>query len=82
MKPNCVMQRQSMKRVFWAFVPLLLIGCGTLKNEQVHTNVCPRVPNPSEEILQTMQPDSTEVLKKADSWLENSKQLLDSVTGN
>ena len=27
-----------------------------------------------------MQPDSTDLLKRADAWLQNSQQLLDSVT--
>ena len=30
--------------------------------------------------LQAMQPDSTDLLKRADEWLQNSQQLLDSVT--
>lgn len=58
----------------------LLSACGPVKTGQQSTNVRPKVEPLSEEILQTMQADSTPLLKKADRWYENSGKLLDSVT--
>lgn len=58
----------------------ILSACGTLNKERLTTNICPQPAPLSKNILQAMQPNSTEVLKRADDWSKNSQQLLDSVT--
>ena len=57
-------------------------GCAAVAIEPTTTNVKPKVLPLSETTLQAMQPDSTKLLKKADTWYENSGKLLDSVTNN
>lgn len=58
----------------------LLSGCAASKPEPVYTNVQPRAEKLSESVLQAMQPNSTDLLKKAETWYDNSGKLLDSVT--
>lgn len=58
------------------------IGCSNLKGEPEYINVKPKVQPLTENVLQAMQPNSTELLKRADDWLLNSGLLLDSVTNN
>ena len=65
-----------------ALAVITTAGCNSLKDEHRYINVKPKPEPLSAEILQAMQPDSTTVLKKADVWLKNSGQLLDSVTTN
>ncbi|QDH83973.1 hypothetical protein Axy10_067 [Achromobacter phage vB_AxyP_19-32_Axy10] len=65
-----------------ALLASTLTGCSVANPERAYINVKPKADPLSAEVLQAMQPNSTEVLKKADSWLENSAQLLDSVTNN
>lgn len=57
-----------------------LTGCGSLKGEPTYINVKPKAEPLSETVLHAMQPNSTDLLKRADDWLLNSGQLLDSVT--
>ena len=74
------------KRILTMQLLLLLLSvsmisaCASQNNVQRFTNVKPKVEPLSEEILQTMQADSTPLLKRADLWYENSGKLLDSVT--
>ena len=61
-------------------VLITIAGCASLKPEPTYIVVKPKVAPLSKTVLQAMQPNSTELLQKADSWLQNSGQLLDSVT--
>ena len=76
------MQSHLMKASLLVLMLSTLTACGSLKGEQRYTNVKPKAEPLSAEVLQAMQPDSTPLLKKADNWLKNSGQLLDSVTDN
>lgn len=73
------------KTTLWLLLGLSVItssGCSTLSNEPVVINVKPKVEPLSKPILQAMQPNSTELLSRADGWLQSSQQLLDSVMNN
>lgn len=65
-----------------AFLASSLSGCGTATPERAYINVKPKVEPLSETVLQAMQPNSIDLLKRADDWLLNSGLLLDSVTNN
>ena len=68
----------------------LLVACGLIfssacckaRIEPRYINVMPKLEPLPAETLQAMQPDSTELLKKAEDWYESSGELLDSVTDN
>ena len=78
----CKLPKQVMKLSLAGLVLTTLIGCSNLQKEPRYINVSPKPEPLSAEVLQAMQPDSTKVLSKADNWLKNSGQLLDSVTDN
>lgn len=61
-------------------VLLMSAGCCSPRIEQRYIAVRPKLEPLPAETLQAMQPNSTELLKKADTWYESSGQLLDSVT--
>ena len=69
----------TMQMLLLLCISIMLSACATSNSGQRYTNVKPKVEPLSEEILQTMQADSTPLLKKADLWYENSGKLLDSV---
>lgn len=71
-----------MNKLWPLSVLTLLAACSPLKPEPVYINVKPQLAPLSAEILQAMQPDSTDLLKRAAAWYGNSGKLLDSVTGN
>lgn len=73
-KPNSIMQR-----LLLTFVVSTTVACSCPSNVRPPTNVLPKVEPLSEEVSQAMQADSTPLLKRADSWYENSGRLLDSV---
>ena len=77
---NFPKQISTMPKLLLLLSLITLSACATSNNGQRYTNVKPKVEPLSEEILQTMQADSTPLLKKADLWYENSGKLLDSVT--
>ena len=79
------MEQSKPKRAHtkWPWLLLLismLPACGTQKIVQRPIVVCPNPGPLSPQLLQLTQPNSTELLKKADDWLLNSGKLLDSVT--
>ena len=57
----------------------ILLGCTTVKREPVYINTKLSLEPLNVEILQLMQPDSTELLKEAETWYRDSELLLDSV---
>lgn len=57
-----------------------IAGCSSLKPEPRYINVKPKADPIPAEILQAIQPNSTDLLKKAEVWYENSGKLLDCVT--
>lgn len=57
-------------------------GCCRAPIVQPCTETRPKPTPLPEAISQTTQPDSTELLKRAEDWSESSRQLLDSVTPN
>ena len=61
---------------------LFSVGCCSAKTAQRYTVARPKLEPLPAATLQAMQPDSTELLKKAEDWYESSGQLLDSVTSN
>ena len=75
-------KKQLMQLPLLGLMLSMLVGCSSLNKEPIVINVKPRVEPLSKPILQAMQPNSTELLKKADNWLLNSQQLLDSVMTN
>lgn len=74
------MLKPAMKGLLLVMLLSMLLGCGTTKKELTYTNEKLKAQKLSEEVLQAMQPNSTEVLKRADEWLKTSEQLLNSVT--
>jgi uncharacterized lipoprotein YajG len=77
---NSLKKKNLMQSLLLSLGVSMMAGCSSLTNEPVITNVSPKVEPLSKPILQAMQPDSTDLLKRADEWLQNSQQLLDSVT--
>ena len=77
---NSLKKKNLMPSLLLSFGVSMMVGCSSLTNEPVITNVSPKVEPLSKPILHAMQPNSTEVLKKAEGWLQSSQQLLDSVT--
>lgn len=71
-----------MKWLLLTSVLLTSSACCKARTELRYTNVKPKLEPLPVEILQAMQPDSTELLKRAEDWYENSGKLLDSVTSN
>ena len=59
-----------------------LAACASQKPAREFIESKPKVEPLSASVLQAMQPNSTEVLKRADQWYKNSGLLLDSVTNN
>ena len=66
--------------LFWLSALLTSSGCckAHVEVRYIETKLHP-APLPPE-ILQAMQPNSTELLKRAENWSESSGKLLDSVT--
>ena len=56
------------------------VGCATVPKEPRYINVKPQVAPLSASVSQAIQPNSTSLLKRAELWLKNSGELLDSVT--
>ena len=65
-----------------AFALITSVGCASLKPEPTYIVVKPKAEPLSETTLRAMQPDSTDSLKRASMWSENSRHLLNNVTGN
>lgn len=57
----------------------MLSGCSSQTPEREFINVKPEVQPLNKSVLQGMQPNSTDLLKRAEDWYENSGKLLDSV---
>lgn len=57
-------------------------GCRRVSAEPRCIDPKPKLEPLQPEILQLMQPDSTQLSKRAEDWYENSGQLLDSVKTN
>lgn len=72
----------SMKWLLPIFVLAMSSACCKAHVEVRYISVKPKLEPLPPETSQAMQPDSTELLKRAESWSENSEQLLDSVTSN
>lgn len=71
--------------IFWLCVissAILLSGCATASDVPPPTNVCPVLEPLSGQTLRASQPNSTDLLNRADSWLVSSDQLLSSVTSS
>lgn len=81
-KRSYVMLKHCIALSLIALLASGLTGCATANPEVRYTNVKPKVPPLSENVLDAMQPNSTDLLKRADDWLLNSGLLLDSVTNN
>jgi hypothetical protein len=62
------------------FALIMSAGCASLKPEPTYIVVKPKAEPLSETTLQAMRPNSTDSLKRAYSWSENSRRLLNSVT--
>lgn len=71
---------QHIKPLSMAIALITLTGCGSQKVEREFISVKPEVPSLNKNVLHGMQPNSTELLKKAEHWYVNSGKLLDSVT--
>lgn len=67
-------------------LPLLLLSvlsaCASQTKELQLTPLKPRPDPISAEVLRAMQPNSTDLLKRAEDWLASSKKLLDGETTN
>lgn len=61
-------------------VPMLFAACSAVTPEPQFINVKPKAAPLSAAVSQAIQPNSTDLLKRADLWLENSEQLLNCVT--
>lgn len=78
----------SLKRIrpttwLWPLCVLsLLTGCASQPCVPTYIAVKPKVTPLSAELSQAMQPNSTDLLKRAEDWYESSGKLLDSVTAN
>ena len=59
---------------------MLLAACGAVPTEPQFINVKPKLDPLPAQVSQAIQPNSTDLLKRADLWLENSGQLLNCVT--
>ncbi|QXV75783.1 o-spanin [Escherichia phage AlfredRasser] len=79
---DLIKPKSLMKSLLILLLTSTIVGCSSQKNEPRVINVKPQPEPLNASILQAMQPDSTQVLKKADVWLKNSRQLLDSVITN
>ena len=74
-KSNLIMKQLSL-----AIALITLAGCCSPKVEREFISVKPEALPMNSNVLQGMQPNSTELLKRAGHWYENSGKLLDSVT--
>ena len=54
----------------------IITSCSLIKRDSVYTNVVPQQEQLNANLLEAMQPNSTEVLLKADKWLKSSEELL------
>ena len=77
---SCLKRILTMQMLLLMLSVTSISGCAMSNKGQQYINVKPKVEPLSEEILQTMQADSTPLLKRADLWYEHSGKLLDSVT--
>ncbi|MNE91840.1 hypothetical protein D3C80_1895030 [compost metagenome] len=57
----------------------MLSGCNSQLPDPTYINVKPEVQPLNKNVLHGMQPNSTELLKRAEDWYESSGKLLDSV---
>lgn len=71
-----------MRRSLMLCVVTTLTACSSVPPEPQFTNVRPQVAPLSAQVSQAIQPNSTDLLKRADLWLESSEQLLNCVTSN
>ena len=71
-----------MKKLVLLCVLSTLSACASQPKGGPPTNVSPKADPLSEPVLRAMQPNSTDLLKRVEAWLESSKQLLDSVKPN
>lgn len=75
-----VKSMNKLSLLFPVLVLTLLTGCSSQKAEREFISDRPKALPVNKHVLQGMQPNSTELLKKAELWYENSGKLLDSVT--
>ena len=80
LKLHCRKLVTSTQVLLLLFSVSTMLGCSSLKPEARYINVKPKADPIPAEILQAIRPNSTEVLKKAETWYENSGKLLDCVT--
>ncbi|MNL22299.1 hypothetical protein D3C87_1436400 [compost metagenome] len=57
-----------------------MVGCSSQPPVREFISVKPEAQPLNKSVLQSMQPNSTDLLKRAGLWYENSGQLLNSVT--
>ncbi|QYW02281.1 o-spanin [Stenotrophomonas phage Philippe] len=77
---NWLLQTRSIKLSLLALILICVSGCETLRKEPAYINVKPKLEPLNSVLLQSMQPDSTPLLKKGERWNKSTGQLLDSVT--
>ncbi len=70
---------KSTPKLLLLLLPITLLGCGATKPVCQPTNVQQQEMKRSEKLSHITQENSTVLLQKADSWLANSGQLLNSV---
>ena len=74
--------KDTMRWLWLTSVLSLSAGCAAATPEQRYINVRPQLAPLSAEISDAMQPDSTDLWKRAEAWLQTSGALLDSVTNS
>ncbi|XNM00495.1 o-spanin [Pseudomonas phage Zuri] len=70
----------NIKPLSMAIALITISACSSQPSEPTYINVKPEVPKLNGTLLQSMQPNSTDLLKRGESWYESSGKLLDSVT--
>ena len=68
------------KPLSMAIALITLTGCSSPPPVREFISVKPEVQPLNKSVLQGMQPNSTDLLKRAELWYENSGQLLNNVT--
>ena len=71
-----------MKKLSLLLLLSTLCACASRPKEPLYINIKPKLDPLSAEVSRAMQPNSTELLKRAGAWSESSRQLLDSVKPN
>lgn len=72
-KPNKIM-----RMLLLLYVLSMVSSCGLVRHEPRYTNVKPQLEPLPANVLQAMQPDSTDLLQRASAWSKNSSELLNS----